>query len=291
MLKSNPILLSVAVLLMASLACALPAISTPDPNLIVTAVAQTIIAGLTQTSQSGIPITGLESATATQTFTPELPTLTPSPTLSPTPLFTSTPLIPQITVSVATNCRVGPGKIYDRVGALLVGEVAEVYGRDPTGSYWYIRNPDSTPEFCWLWGQYATFAGNTSVIPVYTPPPTPTPAPAFEASYAGKDTCVGWWVEIKLKNTGGISFRSMSLTIRDTVTDVVLAQNTDSFINLNACTASATTDVLAQGSTRTVSSPPFAYDPAGHNIRATIALCSNTGNSGACITKVITFTP
>ena len=82
MLKSNSILLSVAVLLIASLACALPVVSTPDSNLIGTVVAQTIIAGLTQTAQPVVPITGLESATATQTFTP-------SPTLSPTPLFTS----------------------------------------------------------------------------------------------------------------------------------------------------------------------------------------------------------
>ena len=98
------------------------------------------------------------SQTPTATFTPLPPTNTPTPTLSPTPIFTFTPLTPQISVSVATNCRAGPGKAYDRVGALLVGEFAQVVGRNPTGNYWYIRNPDSSTGFCWVWGEYATLS-------------------------------------------------------------------------------------------------------------------------------------
>src|SRR6266540_1748461 len=155
MTKHTPILLSVIVLLVASLACVVPNVSvpaTPDQNLMSTAVAQTVAAALAQTqvSPSLVPI-GVVTDTPSLTFTPEPPTLTPTETLTLTPIFTSTPLIPQISVSVATNCRVGPGKIYDRVGALLVGEVAEVYGRNAAGNYWYIRNPDSSGGFCWLW--------------------------------------------------------------------------------------------------------------------------------------------
>jgi len=291
MMRSKRIYLSVAALLGTALACALPGVSTPDANAIGTMVAQTIVVGLTQSAQPIIPITGLESPTATQTFTPEPPTLTPTQTLTATPAFTFTPLVPLISVSVPTNCRIGPGRVYDRVGALLVGEVAEVYGRDPTGEYWYIRNPDSGEEFCWLWGEYATLVGNTLILPVYTPPPTPTPSAAFQASFDGIDTCVGWWVEIELKNTGGITFRSMSLTIRDTVTDVVLSQTTESFTDINGCTTSNTTDALTPGSTRTVSSPPFAYNPTGHELRATITLCSGSGQTGTCVSDVIRFTP
>jgi uncharacterized protein YgiM (DUF1202 family) len=154
MLKTASILLSVAILLAVSQACTLPGISASDPNSVNTAIAQTIVVGLTQTAEAIIPIDLANSQTATQTFTPGLPTLTPTETLTPTPVFTSTPLIPQISVSEPTNCRVGPGKVYDRVGALLVGEVAEVVGRDPVGNYWYIRNPDSN-GYCWLWGEYA----------------------------------------------------------------------------------------------------------------------------------------
>jgi hypothetical protein len=282
MLKSTPILLLVTALLIVSQACTVPGISTSDSNSMNTAIVQTIVVGLTQTAEAVIPVDIVNSP---------MPTFTPTATLSPTPAFTSTPLIPQISVSVPTNCRVGPGKVYDRVGGLFVGEVAEVVGRDPVGNYWYIRNPDQSNGFCWLWGEYATVTGNTSVLPVYTPPPTPTPTPNFAAFYAGKDTCTGWWVDIELDNTGGVSFRSISLTLRDTVTDTVLSLYADSFTDLSGCGTSNTKDTLPSGSSRTVSSPAFSYDPTGHKLRATITLCSSAGQSGTCATQVIHFTP
>lgn len=291
MLKSTPTLLLVAFLLIISQACTVPGISTSDPNSVNTAIVQTIVVGLTQTAGAVNPVDIVNSPTAAQTFTPELPTFTPTATLSPTPVFTSTPLIPQISVSVPTNCRVGPGKVYDRVGALLLGEVAEVVARNPVGNYWYIRNPDQSNGFCWLWGEYATVMGNINVLPVYTPPPTPTPTPNFAAFYAGKDTCTGWWVDIELDNTGGVSFRSISLTLRDTVTDTVLSMYADSFTDLSGCGTSNTKDTLPSGASRTVSSPAFTYDPTGHKLRATLTLCSNAGQSGTCITQVIHFTP
>jgi hypothetical protein len=231
-----------------------------------TAIAQTIAAAVTQTSQVLIPITNLETPTAT--FTPEPPTVTPTITLTSTPVYTFTPLIPLISVSVATNCRVGPGRAYDRVGALLVGEVAEVMGRSTAGDYWYIRNPDSGPEFCWLWGEYATLTGNFATLPMFTPPPTPTPTPNFEATFSDLDTCVGWWVDFDLRNTGGINFRSVSLTLRDTVTDTILLLSADGFTDRDGCLDTATRDNLQPGDTRTFSSPAFAYDPTGHRRNA-----------------------
>ena len=290
MLKSKPILLVVVVLLIASLACASPTIvSLPDQNFVDTTIAQTVIVALTQTAQPLIPNTG--SGSPTNTFTPEPPTLTLTATLSPTPIFTTTPLVPQISVSMATNCRVGPGKAYDRVGALMIGEVAEVFGKDSTGTYWYIRNPDSGGEYCWLWGAYASFAGNLAGLPIYTPPPTPTPIPAFKASYNGLDICAGWWVDIKLTNTGALAFRSVSIALRDTVTDTILVLSADNFTNNDGCSSSSTKATLDPGSNRVVSMPSFAYDPTGHALRATITVCSNKGISGACVSQVITFTP
>ncbi|HLO28954.1 MAG TPA: SH3 domain-containing protein [Anaerolineales bacterium] len=289
MRKSTPILLSVTVLLIVSLACAVPAAPTQDINSLGTAIMQTMVFALTQTAGAAVPIDLLESPIAT--FTPEPPTMSPTATLSPTPLFTVTPLVPQISVSTPTNCRVGPGKVYDRVGALLVGEVAEVVGRDATGAYWFIRNPDQINGYCWLWGQYATLSGNIAVLPVFTPPPTPTPVPAFEAEYEGQDTCVGWWIELKLSNTGGLAFRSLSLTVRDTTTDTVLSMYSDNFTNLDGCLDSSTKETLAPGASRVISSPPFAYDPTGHKLRATITLCSEDGQSGTCETHAVKFTP
>ena len=295
MFKSNSPRWAAVILLLASLACTSQtvSISTPDAVIINTSIAQTISAALTQTHQPLVPITGLESPTAT-----ELPTLSPTATLSPTPIFTATPVIPQITVSVATNCRVGPGKVYDRVGALLVGDVAEVVGMNPTGEYWYIRNPSSNNNgYCWLWGEYATLAGNLSVLPVFTPPPTPTPsststpAPGFDVSYDSLETCSGWWVDLKLKNTGSIAFRSISITLRDTVNDTVLSLSADNFTNNDGCSGSSIKDILNPGDVRVVSASPFAYDPTGHKIRATITMCSNKAISGTCVTQVIEFKP
>jgi hypothetical protein len=179
----------------------------------------------------------------------------------------------------------------------LVGESAQIYGVDPAGQYWYIRNPDSSSGFCWLWGQYATIIGNVAFLPVYTPPPTPTltftptPSPDFEAAYTSSDTCVGWWVEIRLRNTGSIPFRSMGITVKDTVTGVVLANYTDGFTNIDGCLSPNTRDILAVGKPRVISAPAFNYDPSGHKLRTTITLCSDDGQSGTCLTRTITFTP
>ncbi len=104
----------------------------------------------------------------------------PSFTLTPTEISISTSTLTPtldhatVTVSVDTNCRTGPGKIYDRVGGLLVGETAEVVGKSSEGNYWIIENPDAA-GICWLWGYYATVVGSTKHLAIHTPPPTPTP--------------------------------------------------------------------------------------------------------------------
>jgi hypothetical protein len=292
MLKLNPILLSVTVLLVAALACYSPTVALPttDPNFVGTMVAQTVVAVQTQTGQGFIPNTG-NSPTPTETFTPELPTITPTVTLTPTPIFTATPLVPLISVSVATNCRLGPGKVYDRTGALLVGETAEVVGRDPTGNYWFIRNPDVANDFCWLWGEYATLTGNYAALPLMTPPPTPTPSPSFSASYEGRDTCNGWWVDIILENTGTTTFRSISITVKDTVTGVTHTISADEFTDFDSCSDYVSKATLEPDGMRVMSSPKFDYDPHGNKINATITLCSNKGLNGTCVTEKFSFTP
>jgi len=291
MRKSTPVLVSISLLLIFAQACApnFPA-PTEDLNFLGTAVMSTMIAGATQTTVAGITPTPLISATPIDTFTPEFPTATPTATLSPTPIYTPTSAVPLVSVSVATNCRVGPGRVYDRVGALLVGQTAEVIGRNQVSNYWYIREPTRNVN-CWLWGEYATVTGNFAALPVFTPPPTPTPMPAFDAEYEGLETCTGWWVDVNLANTGGLTFESVSLTVRDLDTDVVTSMIADSFTNLNGCSGSGSRDLLNPGEDRTVSSSAFTYDPRGHDLRATISLCSRDGLSGTCITEVINFTP
>ncbi|HLA86914.1 MAG TPA: hypothetical protein VJL10_02725 [Anaerolineales bacterium] len=292
-----------AVLWIASLACVVPGLALPDVNAISTSAAQTVIAGLTQNAPQASLWPTLTAATPSFTFTPEPPTFTatetstPTQTLTPTLIPTATLSIPLISVSVPTNCRNGPGKVYVLQGALLVGETAQVYGRDPTNRYWYIRNPDSGSEFCWVWGEYATLTGPFMLLPVYTPPPTPTPtmtptpSPSFTAEYSSLDSCVGWWVEIKLKNTGPLPFKSVEIKVKDKVTDIELVALSDGFTDLDGCLKTTIKDTLGPGDTFIISAPAFTYNPSGHNIRALITLCSNTGQKGACITRKINFKP
>jgi hypothetical protein len=292
MRKPTPILLSVTVLLVLSLACGLPAIPvtgpTPDASTLGTAIAQTMVSALTRTAVAAAPINLANSQTAAITLTP---TFTPSATLSPTPLYTATPLVPLISVSVNTNCRIGPGQVYDRVGALMVGETAVVFGRDPAMKYWYVQNPGKNNEYCWVWGKYATVVGDLSALPFYTPPPTPTPPPSFEAAYGGLQECSGWWVDIDLENTSTVPFESVSIIVRDQSSDVDISLYADRFTAIDDCVGSVTVDTLDPGQTLTVSTPAFAYDPDGHKLRATITLCSAPGQKGACVTNVIKFSP
>jgi hypothetical protein len=134
MLHPHRVSLTIIILPIVVLACALPTIALQDPSAISTTAAQTVIARFTQTALSE-EILPSPTQEPTFTFTPEPPTFTPtetttpSPTLTSTPFFTATPIVPQISVSVPTNCRVGPGKVYRMVGALLVGESSNLRDR------------------------------------------------------------------------------------------------------------------------------------------------------------------
>lgn len=296
MRKPTPFLLLVTILVIVSLACGLPGVpvtgptvSTMDSNAVGTTIAQTMVSALTQTAVAAAPIDIANSQTAAITFTP---TFTPTATSSPTPLYTATPLVPMISVSVDTNCRQGPGQAYDRVGALLVGETTEVFGRDPTARYWYVQNPDKDGEFCWLWTEYATVVGNVAALPFYTPPPTYTPVPSFNAGYGGLENCAGWWVNIVLTNTSSFPFKSISITISDTSTDKDITLYADRFTAIDDCVDSTTDDTLDPGESLVVSVPAFAYNPSGHKLRATITLCSAPGQNGTCVTtNALKFSP
>jgi hypothetical protein len=166
--KKNLLIISTALLVI--LACTFNN-PTPTPeipannNSVATNVAQTLEA-------SGLSLPSAALPTPLHTITPTLP---PTITFTPTVAFTATPSVPVASVSVDTNCRTGPGKVYDYIGALLVGEKAEVVAKNVSSNYWVIKNPDANGN-CWLWGYYATVAGNSNNLPVYAIPPTPTPS-------------------------------------------------------------------------------------------------------------------
>lgn len=106
-----------------------------------------------------------------ETNTPEF---TATPEFTSTPELTATPSVPQVTVSVNTNCRTGPGLVYDLLGGLNIGQIAEVVGKSSSTGYWIVKLPGSS-TICWLFPQHATVSGNTANLPEYPVPPTPTP--------------------------------------------------------------------------------------------------------------------
>ena len=137
-----------------------------------TIVAQTLTA-LPTTVEDPDPVEVTPSLTPTDQPSPTL-TPTEDPTPTPTIPATATPSVPMVEVSVATNCRTGPAKIYDWVSVLDVGKPAEVVARNANSTYWVIKNPGGAGT-CWLWSNYATVTGPTAGLPVWEAPPTPTP--------------------------------------------------------------------------------------------------------------------
>ena len=89
---------------------------------------------------------------------------------------TIAPRTPTVTADQDANCRLGPGQAYAATSNLLTGQTAAIVGRNTDSSWWVIQVPDGT---CWIWDGTVTVSGDTSGVPVITPPagPTVTPPP------------------------------------------------------------------------------------------------------------------
>jgi hypothetical protein len=226
---------------------------------------------------------------------PLVPETTGTPTPTFTPSSTFTPGKPTVSVTLATNCRTGPGKVYDLVGALLPGETTEIVGRDPTGQYWLVRNPDHPAAFCWLWGQYATPVGDFAVLPIFTPPPTPTPAPGFSVSYTGLVVCAPQYAfRFQIINTGALTWESIKIDVTDTTTATSTSHSLDSFRSYDGCILDINQNDLLPGESGPVANVnpgQFNHDPTGHSVTAVITLCSANGLGGTCVSQTLHFTP
>ncbi len=108
-------------------------------------------------------VTPLRTATSTPTLTP---TATPTASMTPTQ-------VAQVYMTGDTNCREGPSTHYGFVTLLKAGQTAEVVGKDKTGSYWVVKNPEGEGT-CWIWGAYATASGPLNLIRAQNAPPTRT---------------------------------------------------------------------------------------------------------------------
>ncbi|MBA4419678.1 MAG: hypothetical protein C0391_00860 [Anaerolinea sp.] len=160
----------------AALPAATQAQPTVDLNPIYTAAVQTYEAESTR--KASLLPTATEVILPTDepaTATPETIAVVTTPTVEPTlwiPPSGST--YPTITATMDTNCRLGPDKVYEVVGALRVSDISKVHGKLLQGGWWYIENvSNDEPQYCWVWAETTKVTGDTTLLPFITPPLPP----------------------------------------------------------------------------------------------------------------------
>jgi len=250
----------------------------------------------TDTAKAAILQQTMEAEAAlTLTYTPG-PTSTNTPIPEPTSTSTTEPgdfEPPLVQVSLDTNCRSGPGKVYPYLGGLFVGGESTIHGIDPSGAWYYIANPEIEDEYCWIWGYYAETTGDTEPLPIYTPGPTPDTNPSFNAEYRELETCNGAWrVEFTIDNNGPITLESISVHVLDTVTDEQTGlSEMNSFMAAGGCDLTANEDLLFPGESGFTISFDLSEDPSDHYSFATIKACTQENLGGNCFVSEFAFTP
>lgn len=277
-MKKFPVFAYMILPLLASLACGQTAsVPTIDPNAAQTAIVETMAAIEAQFTPSALPTSTQESATATAS-----PTFTPEPT--------GTPAIPTISVTVDTFCRTGPGKEYEKVGILLVGETTEIVGRDAFNQYWYVRNPDVGPPFCWMSGEYAIISGNPFAVLIQSVPGEV--GVDFEAEYRGQGKCSGeFWSDIRVTNLSRGTFKSITVVATDKDTGDVRSYNGNEFSFRDGCAPVRGTSTIDSQSAVLISSPAFPYNLNSHGMSVSITVCTEINLTGLCKTEIITYVP
>jgi hypothetical protein len=263
-----------------------------------TSTAQAAELQKTEDARIEFTATSTDAPLPTNTSLPDTPTLEPTATESPE--VETSPEPPAISlrgstvqVSVDTNCRSGPGKVYPYLGALLVGEQASIYGIDPSGAWYYINNPDLEDGYCWIWANYAQTAQNIASLPVFTPGPTPVPEPKFSVAFREVENCAGaWQVEFEIANTGLFTLESISTFVQDTVTSATSGNSSKNwFEKKTGCAVDQTQDRRGPGDTGFTVSLDLGNNPTGHLTYASITACTLDNLAGDCTTKELYFTP
>ncbi len=228
---------------------------------------------------------------APPTDTPS-PTLTPSPSSTPVPLDTDTPTPSplMLTVSSATNCRMGPATAYKLVTAIQPGEVVEVAAKSGDDDFWYVANPANPDEFCWLWGEYVTLEGDASLLPVFTPEPSPTPRIGFTTYLYGFYECGDEFVVLTVVNSSATTFMSASLRADDITDSVALHSRIDRhpFAQVPQDCPPDHGNFFPPGAAAFIWMPLGSYT-AGNDAMATIKLCTKDYAGGDCVTEVAYF--
>ncbi len=285
--------------------CNLPGTGNPtaiSQEILATYVAETIQA---QAGSTSLPVdTPLPSETPAQpmaaTETPALATedaLTPTDfPVTATETATLTSSVPLIKAEQDTRCRLGPSTVYAVIGFLLTTEQSTVHGKDSGGEWWYIENPKKQGANCWVWGGSTQVSGDTSALPVITPPPTPTytatVGPSFVLAYDNVHACGGTPTAIlKVQNTSNADLESLNLKIEDLTNSTTLyaaATSNAPFMGTSGeCPPGG--DTQPAGKIYYVGGAIGAGN-SGHTAQATVKLCTEDDLDGSCETKTVQFT-
>ena len=241
----------------------------------------------TQPPQSGEKDVSDSPVPPPDTAPPDPPVPPPSATPTPLPTLTPTPA-PYLYVSGNTNCRFGPGSVYDLLHTYMAGDQALLLGKNPDGKFFYISDESGIIPDCWLWGNYATPVGDTSLIPVFTPPPTPTPNPDFVVSYEASDCGAGsCWLWFKIDNTGSIAWESVLVYAENIVTSDYSVYVTDVF---QASIAGSNIDKIQPGVSAYTHSERLP-NPSGNTVEVIIVACEKDGLTEICQGRTLTANP
>jgi hypothetical protein len=228
------------------------------------------------------------TATPTEVVPTETPMVTATETPIPEPSITSTPELPKAEVLRESNCRVGPGGIYDLVATYQAGQMLEVVAKDLGGGYWFVRNPEKPEEQCYLLAQNITITGDIAALPKFTPRPSPTAAPYFKVAFKKLDKCKGEdFALFTLENTGSVPFRSAYIKVTDQRVNRSVEQAVSAFDLYVGCVLAKNIAPLDPGGTGYLTSPPFKWSVSGHKVRAVIMLCTEKALKGTCVTQSI----
>lgn len=246
-----------------------------------------------QPVQAMVEATATANLGATQTAQAELiPTETPTMTATETPLpepsATATLDYPKASVNRETNCRVGPGGMYDLVATYQAGQVLDIVATGLAAGYWFVRDPEKPEEQCYLLAQNVTVSGDTSALPKLTPLPSPTAAPYFEARFKKMDTCQGEdFANFSVENTGSVPFRSAYIRVTDTKAGKSVEHALNAFDLFVGCVLAKNIAPLDPGETGYLHSPRFTWNANQDRLRAVIMLCTEKDLKGTCVTRTL----
>jgi len=246
--------------------------------------------GATATPEATVqPSATVVESTATQTAAPtDTPTVTATETLTPEPSATTTPEPPMAEVVRESNCRTGPGGLYELVAKYPVGQEVEIVAKDLGGGYWFVRNQQKPEEQFYLLGQNIKITGETTALPKFTPPPSPTAPPDVKISFKKFDACEGSsFALFVVENVGSVPFRSAYIRVTNRKLNQVVEQSLNAFDLRVKCVLAKNIAPLNPGGTGYIASPKFTWPGRGQKLQAVIMVCSEKDLKGACVTKTI----